>query len=115
MSNELDYLGHDIALNDDFDISFENGDMQKVSYGKCVAQDLRKAIYKKIFVFLNNEDVSLEEIKEAISDTVELDPRVDLDTVEISVDYDDDGQRSFVVSFVPLGFDVAENLVVDGE
>ena len=109
--NDLTYLGDDILLDDDFDISLTNGDMNKVSYGKCVAQDLRKAIYKKVFHYLNNDEISTDEIKNIIKQQCEIDPRVDLESIVVNCIYQNE-DIVFSVDFIPLGLNTKENIII---
>lgn len=103
----MDYLGKDILLNDDFDIVYN----EQVNYGRCVAQDLKKAIYKDLFPYLNNEETSIEDIKKIIIDKCYSDPRVNLDTINLSV-YQEKNEVFFILSFIPLGYNTKENIVL---
>lgn len=85
--SDFDFLGKDIALNDDMDIDFTlDADFATVEGAACVAQDVKSAIYESdIYKFLNDDEASINDIKSFIEDILINEPRIDITTIIIEI------------------------------
>ena len=106
---------NDIKLDDtNMDISFSNNDIEIVTDSKSVAQDLRVSLFKSLFVTLNNESISIDEIKEIIKDTAFKDTRIDFESINISI-ATIKNSLNFTIYFKVLETEVLEKISINQE
>ena len=91
------------------DISFVNGDIETLQNSRSVAQDLRVALFKSLFICLNDDRVSIEEIEQIIEDTILQDKRIDFDSVKIEIKTISN-QLSFYILFNVIDSDNLETV-----
>jgi len=110
-----DFLGIDIKLNDNYDIVITpDGNLEHVFAGECVAQDLKVALAKALFPCINNEDITIDEIKSIMKDTAFKEPRIDFDSVNVKVEIYSK-TIEYKIEFQCLNYDTTQNLVFTNE
>jgi len=101
---------NDLKLDNELmDISFVNGDIETLQNSRSVAQDLRVALFKSLFICLNDDRVSIEEIEQIIEDTILQDKRIDFDSVKIEIKTVSN-QLSFYILFNVIDSDNLETI-----
>jgi len=101
---------NDLKLDNELmDISFVNGDIETLQNSRSVAQDLRVALFKSLFICLNDDRVSIEEIEQIIEDTILQDKRIDFDSVKIEIKTISN-QLSFYILFNVIDSDNLETV-----
>ncbi|HOV14767.1 MAG TPA: hypothetical protein PK771_10815 [Spirochaetota bacterium] len=101
---------NDLKLDNELmDISFSAGDIETLQNSRSVAQDLRVALFKSLFICLNDDRVSIEEIEQIIEDTILQDKRIDFDSVDITIKTVNN-KLSFYILFNVIDSDNLENI-----
>ncbi|HPO48686.1 MAG TPA: hypothetical protein PLO89_00020 [Spirochaetota bacterium] len=101
---------NDLKLDNELmDISFSAGDIETLQNSRSVAQDLRVALFKSLFICLNDDRVSIEEIEQIIEDTILQDKRIDFDSVKINI-YSTNNNLSFNILFNAIDSDNLESV-----
>lgn len=100
---------NDIKLSDDFDISFANGDIESLQNAKSVAQDLRVALFKELFIAINNDSISIKEIENIITNVALNDQRIDYESIIVQV-LSNNNKLSFIIIFSTVDSEELESL-----
>lgn len=112
-----DFLGRDLKLDSNFDLIITpDGNFTIVEGAECVAQDIKLALAynDELFDVINNDDITVDEVQGIIEGIIIDDPRVDPESVIVSVNTSQDNVDIVFncdVSFTCITDDNRQNLV----